>query len=201
MLVTISDIRPLKRAEESVRRMRDHLLKIIEASPDYILTANRDHSIAFFGSRWLELTALSESQLPGYDFFNLLPENILASLEGGWEIALKGKATSFETTIRRADQTAIPVIISFIPFELEGQILVSVRDVSEERRIHEQLMQSEKLAALGEIMAGVAHEINNPLGAVIGFSEMLMESPTLDAQSRDFAKKVRESGNRVHRIV
>lgn len=201
VLVALTDLRPLKQARGDVQRMRDYLLKIIEASPDYVLTANHDRSIAFFGSRWLELTSLSESQITGYDYFSLLPESILPEVEAHWALALHGRASSFETTVRKTDQTLIPVIASFIPLESGGQVLVSLRDVSEERRIHERLMQSEKLAALGEIMAGVAHEINNPLGAVIGFSEMLMDTPHLDEQSRDFAHKVRESGNRVHRIV
>ena len=50
--------------------------------------------------------------------------------------------------------------------------VVSVeRDISEERRLREQLIDSERLSAVGQLVAGVAHEINNPLQAVMGFTE------------------------------
>lgn len=60
----------------------------------------------------------------------------------------------------------------------EGQIIgvvASARDVTESKRMEQQLMQSEKLAAIGQMVSGVAHELNNPLTAILGVSDLLLE--------------------------
>ena len=58
--------------------------------------------------------------------------------------------------------------------KIEGVVL-SGRDVTELKRLEEQLIQAEKLAAMGQMLAGVAHELNNPLTAILGVTELLRE--------------------------
>src|SRR5262249_36889271 len=63
-----------------------------------------------------------------------------------------------------------------------------------------QLIQTEKLSAIGEFVAGVAHELNNPLTAVVGFSEMLQDSG-ISERHQAFAKRIVEGAERCHKIV
>jgi PAS domain S-box-containing protein len=73
-----------------------------------------------------------------------------------------------------------------MPLELEGElkeILCIAREVTREKAISEQLNQAEKLASLGTFAAGLAHEINNPLGVIIGFGELLLENTSRDTQT------------------
>jgi PAS domain S-box-containing protein len=74
------------------------------------------------------------------------------------------------------------------------------RDISEDRRLREQLIHSERLSAIGQLVAGVAHELNNPLQAVLGLTELLLSDETRPETRRDL-EQVRADGERAANIV
>jgi len=82
----------------------------------------------------------------------------------------------------------------------EGVVL-SGSDVTDLKRLEEQLIQAEKLAAMGQMLAGVAHELNNPLTAILGVTELLRERPGTDDATRRQLELTHRQARRAARIV
>jgi two-component system NtrC family sensor kinase len=83
----------------------------------------------------------------------------------------------------------------------DGIAVCTYRDVTQEREINHRLLESEKMAAVGSLAGGVAHEINNPLGAILAFSQLLGSDEGRNAEEKDALKHIEESAIRCKRIV
>ena len=84
---------------------------------------------------------------------------------------------------------------------LVGLVLDARKSFENLQRLQEDLVQTEKLAAIGRLVSGAAHEINNPLTAILGYSDMLAHDDSIAAEHRDIADKIRQQARRTKTLV
>lgn len=93
------------------------------------------------------------------------------------------------------------LIASAIPLPEAGDTVLLFEDQTEKRRLQEQLIQSEKMSAIGQLIAGVAHDLNNPLASVVGFSDFLAEGAEIPAALAEPLRVIRQEAERAATIV
>jgi PAS domain S-box-containing protein len=110
---------------------------------------------------------------------------------------------TLEKQIVNSDGELIDVQIKAAPIEIEGRKLLQgfFYDITMQKKLHAQAIRSSQLASVGELSAGVAHEINNPIGGVINYAQILLnQNPTCEFE-RDILNKIIKEGQRIAQIV
>jgi two-component system NtrC family sensor kinase len=123
-----------------------------------------------------------------------LTELLDAARQGDRPTALVTRSERLDRTVR-VNAARIPSATA------EQSLVVLVEDVTDQQAMETQLIQSEKLAAVGQLVSGVAHELNNPLTSIAGLSEFLLEQKELGKGDRGHLKVINEQAERAGRIV
>ena len=170
-LAMITDWTRHKHAEEALRKSEEQYRQIVETATDGILKIDDAAVILFVNGRFAEMLGHEPREMIGMSMLAFLnaEARVVAAPASRRGPRIKD---AFDTTFRHKDGTEMSVNLLSTPLvDVEGQHaghLVVVRDVTERNKLQSQLMVSDRMASLGTLSAGVAHEINNPLAAVIG---------------------------------
>jgi two-component system NtrC family sensor kinase len=140
-----------------------------------------------------ELIRLPVTALPGRPWLTLVPPAWAEPVA-----RLLGTPGAPPVEVRAGERI---LLVTAIPTGEPGAAVVLFEDQTEKRRLQEQLLQSEKMSAIGQLIAGVAHDLNNPLASVVGFSDLLGEAADVPPRLAEPLAIIRHEAERASNIV
>jgi len=176
---------------------------VMDAVPDSIITLDRDGRPLDLNPAAWQLAAVAAGPRPGQSIFDGLEGDAARITRENLDAAFRGEVRRFEAPFRRSDGVPGVSAVLYAPVREGGEIrrvIALARDISEQRRTELQLQQSERLAAMGQLVGGVAHEINNPAAIISGFAQTLLRETLPDAQ-REMIEMIRDEATRIGRIT
>ncbi len=214
-LAVFRDITDRKLTEMRLRESEGQVRAIVEAAADAIVMLDADDRIVDFNPSAEQIFGHRRDAVLG----GIMADTLIApahrrSHKRSLRAAVKGPVKGWdgsrsEIEAIRIDGAVFPAELTVTPVAVEGRRLFTafLRDLTEARRAEteierqrEALYQSEKLTALGSLLAGVAHELNNPLSVVVA-QAVLMEETAKDGRVIGRAKEIRSAAERCGRIV
>ncbi len=112
-----------------------------------------------------------------------------------------GSSGEFSIVRARGGQALCEGAASLVPYHKRPVLQINAHEITERKKMEHQLRQAEKLTALGQLVAGVAHELNNPLAVVMGYAQILAQHRTLDDKVREDLLKILHESDRAAKIV
>jgi two-component system, cell cycle sensor histidine kinase and response regulator CckA len=177
----VRDLSELRAAEATARAQRGFLVKLIEHANDAIFALSPDGKLIWCNDQFVKLSGITRKELSDLGYQRLIPSHGRELVERHFYQALSGESQNLE--LRTLDQTGedMLLLITFTPIFDEGQVtslLLIARDITEEKLASDRAQQAEKMRALGQITAGVAHNFNNILAAILGHAQLLKRNVT-----------------------
>ena len=212
------DITERKRAKEALEESEERYSALLnlggEVGEAIVMLQDTEQGDAiqtFVSNDWPHITGYSRKELLSMSFLDLLhPQHRQASLKRH-KRKMSGEIIPglFEMSIITKDGTEVPVEVTSVYTIYQGQRanVAFIRDITErkqaeerEKELQQQLSLSSRLASIGELAAGVAHEISNPLTGILGFSQRLMRKSTDEEVSQDL-DRIHNEAQRVAKVV
>ncbi len=181
---------------------------ILDSATDAIVTINEDHIIVGYNRGAENIFGYTREEAIGQDLKIIIPPPYK---ENHQEFVRRYVATRSPRLIgkhvqlnaQRRDGSEFPMSISFSVAEIRGDLYFTgiIRDITEYKNMEERLLQSERLAAVGNTISHIAHEIKNPLTIIGGFARQLQKSPGLDDKSQHKLDIINEEVTRLESMI
>jgi PAS domain S-box-containing protein len=201
---TLVDITEKRKMEWELRQQEEFRSRLLEGFPDLILVVDLEERYTFVSSRAQDLLGYRPEEMLGKKISEM--ENHSPDLVSLYRTLVSGDqafgAAEFGTRHRDGSGRTIRAAGSQL-VDGEGEIngaIFSLRDITIERKLEQQIVESERLAAMGAMIGGVAHELNNPLTSILGVSELLQDTET-DETARRQLGMLQQQARRAAEIV
>jgi PAS domain S-box-containing protein len=199
------DVTEQKTFQSQLQRERDFNQKILNTTQSMILVLDTAGLISYANRRCYE-AGYQEGELIGHRLVDWVEASHQEDFDAALETTADGhQVENLELRVRRSDGSMGHFSISLSPMRDEqnavNSVVVVMTDITDATLLQAKLAHSEKMATIGRLVSGVAHEVNNPLAAILGFTDLLLENPEVPGSARGDLQIILQETQRTKDIV
>ncbi len=207
VLLVGNDITEIKERETALRKIDETLKDIFSSIKEYALyVSNLDGNITYYGMGFEAMFGWQKDEVI-FKHINILhteedaKSKLLFILE---QVKQRGQYET-DLELKRKDGECFPVTLTVSQFiDALGQrigYIFMAKDITERKKLEYQIFQTEKLAAIGQLAAGMAHEVNNPLFVISGRLEMILAEKRLSAKLKEELNIINTQADRIRKLI
>jgi two-component system NtrC family sensor kinase len=202
----ILDITELKQFQAELQRERDFSSKILNNTQSIILVVDTAGLISYANRRCFAAGGYKPQAVLGTRLRDLIAPNKHPQIDDALNSTLDGnQVDNLELPVVLGSGRVAQFSVNLSPMRDElgavNSIVVVMTDITDAAMLQAKLMHTEKMAAVGQLVSGVAHEVNNPLTAVLGFTDLLLENPEIPDDAKSELMIVMQEAQRTKQIV
>jgi len=199
------DVTEQKMFQSQLQRERDFNQKILNTTQSMILVLDTAGLISYANRRCYE-AGYREEEVIGHRLVSWVEPSQRKDFEAALQTTAHGQQVeNLELRVKRSDGSMGHFSISLSPMRDESNqvnsVVVVMTDITDAVLLQAKLAHSEKMATIGRLVSGVAHEVNNPLAAILGFTDLLLENPEVPASAREDLQIILQETQRTKEIV
>jgi PAS domain S-box-containing protein len=208
LLVTVYQRRISRALKEQVSEQEEFITAVLQNSVDAIIFIDNDNTVKMWNKGAEMIFGYNSEEMLGSRFRRLIPPDMDADAELKHihdEVYKNGHIRNYQTRRLTRDGRPITVNISrTLLHDADGNAIGStaiIKDITDKTEMDKHIYHTEKLASIGTLAAGVAHEINNPLAIILGFADLLKEKFPEGAEELEDLKMIEDNANHAKAIV
>lgn len=199
------DVTEQKMFQSQLQRQRDFNQKILNATQSMIMVLDTAGLISYANRRCYE-SGYKQDEIIGRRLVDLVDSSQRQDFDSALETTAHGQQVeNLELRAKRSDGTLGHFSISLSPMRDEqnavNSVVVVMTDITDAALMQAKLAHAERMATIGRLVSGVAHEVNNPLAAILGFTDLLLENPQVPANAREDLQIILQETQRTKDIV